>query len=121
MATTTFLFVDQVGSTEQLSRLGDTLAQQVRRALFDLLRESTQVHGGHEVDFTGDGLFCAFDSASDAVDAAVAMQQVVASFNERQPAERAFSVRIGLNTGEPLTSEGGGYFGSAVVVAARLC
>src|SRR3954463_2019227 len=121
MATTTFLFVDQVDSTEQLTRLGDRAAQQVRRALFDLLRQATEVHGGHEVDFTGDGLFCAFEGAADAVDAAVAMQQLVAAFNARRGGHEYLAVRIGLHTGEPLVSEGGGYFGAAVVVAARLC
>jgi class 3 adenylate cyclase/WD40 repeat protein len=121
VATTTFLFVDQVASTEQLTRLGDEAAQQVRRTLFDLLRQATQVHRGREVDFTGDGLFCAFDGAADAVDAAVAMQQEAASISARQPVDHALSVRIGLHTGEPLRSEDRGYFGSAVVVAARLC
>lgn len=121
MGTKTFLFVDQVGSTEQLTRLGDAAAQSVRRALFDTLRQATEVSGGSEVDFTGDGLFCAFDGAADAVDAAVAMQQLVVSFNARRPAEQHLGIRIGLNTGEPLESEGGGYFGAAVVVAARLC
>jgi class 3 adenylate cyclase/WD40 repeat protein len=121
MPTTTFLFVDQVRSTEQLTRLGDTAAHDVRRALFDLLRQATQMAGGHEVDFTGDGLFCAFGGAAEAVDAAVSMQQLAWSFNQRQPEDRRLGVRIGLNTGEPLESEGGGYFGAAVVVAARLC
>jgi class 3 adenylate cyclase len=55
--------------------------QQVRRALFDLLRQATEVAGGQEVDSTGDGLFCACDGAAEAVDAAVAMQQLVWSFN----------------------------------------
>jgi class 3 adenylate cyclase/WD40 repeat protein len=121
MPTRTFLFVDQVRSTEQLTRLGDAVAHEVRRALFDLLRQATEVAGGHEVDFTGDGLFCAFEGAAEGVDAAVAMQQLVWSFNGRQPADRRLAIRIGLNTGEPLESEGGGYFGTAVVVAARLC
>src|SRR3954449_10503433 len=121
MATKTFLFVDQVGSTEQLTRLGDAAAQRVRRALFDLLRQATEVAGGQEVDFTGDGLFCAFDGAAEAVDAAVDMQQLVWSFNGRQPEPQRVLIRAGLNSGEPLESEGGGYFGTAVVVAARLC
>jgi class 3 adenylate cyclase/WD40 repeat protein len=121
VATTTFLFVDQVGSTEQLTRLGDTTAQQVRRALFDLLRQSTQVHGGREIDFTGDGLFCSFESAADAVGAAVEMQQAVTAFGHRRPTAESLAIKIGLNTGEPLESEGGGHFGSAVVVASRLC
>ena len=121
MPTKTFLFVDQVGSTEQLSRLGDRAGHAVRTALFDLLRQASQLGGGEEVDFTGDGLFCAFEGAAEAVDAAIAMQQLVWSFNRRQPAERRLGIRVGLNTGEPLESEGGGYFGVAVVVAARLC
>jgi class 3 adenylate cyclase/WD40 repeat protein len=121
VATTTFLFVDQVGSTEQLSRLGEEAARKVRQTLFDLLRAATQVHRGREVDFTGDGLFCAFEGAADALDAAVAMQQEAASISAMRASECALSLRIGLHTGEPLPSEGGGYFGSAVVVAARLC
>src|SRR4051812_28465727 len=121
VATKTFLFVDQVGSTEQLTRLGDRVAQEVRRALFDLLREATEAAGGHEVDFTGDGMFCAFDGAAEAVQAAVSMQQLVWSFNGRHPQAQELAIRSGLHTGEPLASEGGGYFGSAVVVAARLC
>jgi class 3 adenylate cyclase len=121
MPTKTFLFVDQVGSTEQLTALGDHVAHGVRRALFDLLRQATEVAGGHEVDFTGDGLFCAFEGAADAVGAAVTMQQLVQSFNRRRAQAHHLAVRIGLHTGEPLESEGGGYFGAAVVVAARLC
>ena len=121
MPTKTFLFVDQVGSTEQLTALGDAAAHEVRRALFDLLRQATEVAGGHEVDFTGDGLFCAFDGAADAVAAAVAMQQLAHSFNRRRTEALHLAVRIGLHSGEPLESEGGGYFGTAVVVAARLC
>jgi class 3 adenylate cyclase len=121
MPTTTFLFVDQVRSTEQLTRLGDKDAHDVRRALFDLLRQATQMAGGHEVDFTGDGPFSAFGGAAEGVGAAVSMQQLAWSFNQRQPEDRRLGVRIGLNTGEPLESEGGGYFGTAVVVAARLC
>ena len=121
MPTRTFLFVDQVRSTQQLTALGDQAAHEIRRALFDLLRQATEVSGGHEVDFTGDGLFCAFDGAAEAADAAILMQQLCASFNERQTADSRLALRIGLNACEPLTSEGGGYFGVAVVVASRLC
>src|SRR5689334_20580840 len=108
MATKTFLFVDQVGSTEQLTRLGDETARPLRRALFDLLRQATEVAGGSEVDFTGDGLFCAFDGAAEAVDAAVSMQQLAWSFNGRRPEAHRIAIRVGLNSGEPLESEAGG-------------
>ena len=67
MPTRTFLFVDQVRSTEQLIQLGDRAGQEVRRLLFTLLRQATEIAGGHEVDFTGDGLFCAFEGAAEGV------------------------------------------------------
>src|SRR5689334_21930540 len=121
MATKTFLFVDQVDSTEQLTELGDATAQPLRRALFDLLRQATELAGGHEVDFTGDGLFCSFDGAAEAVEAAVSMQQLVWSFSGRRAAWQRLAIRVGLNSGEPLESADGGYFGTAVVIAARLC
>lgn len=35
MPTRTFLFVDQVRSTQQLTSLGDQAAHEIRRALFD--------------------------------------------------------------------------------------
>lgn len=62
-----------------------------------------------------------FNGAAEAADAAVLMQQLCAAFNERQPPEARLALRIGLIVGEPLASEGGGYFGAAVVVASRLC
>src|SRR3954452_3476778 len=105
MPTRTFLFVDQVRSTEQLTQLGDHAAQEVRRALFDMLRQATEVSGGHEVDFTGDGLFCAFEGAAEGAAAAMAMQQLTWSFNGRRPESHRLAIRIGLNTGEPLESE----------------
>ena len=89
--------------------------------MFDLLRQATEVSGGHEVDFTGDGLFAAFDGAVEAVEAAVLMQQLCFSFNARQLVPARLGLRIGVHSGEPLASEGGGYFGVAVVVASRLC
>jgi WD40 repeat protein len=55
------------------------------------------------------------------VDAAVAMQQLASALGDWVGPESELSIRIGLNTGEPLDSESGGYFGLAVVVAARLC
>ena len=116
MPTRTFLFVDQVRSTRRpAAALGDPAAHEIRRALFDLLRQATEVSRWRRTP-----LVVAFDGAAEAADAAILMQQLCASFNERQTADSRLALRIGLNAGEPLTSEGGGYFGVAVVVASRL-
>jgi WD40 repeat protein/class 3 adenylate cyclase/energy-coupling factor transporter ATP-binding protein EcfA2 len=121
LATVTFLFADQVGSTAQLQALGDTGATGVRQALFDVLREAVDDHNGEVIDHTGDGLMVAFGSAVDAVGCAVAVQQAAHRHNLRSPAENALQLRVGINTGEPVVNDEGRYFGIAVVIAARLC
>src|SRR5579875_2887092 len=114
--TVTLLFTDQVSSTETLQRLGDDQAERLRRAHFKLLREVAGAHRGTEVKNLGDGLMVAFASAVDAVACAIAIQQAV----HRGPEANALKVRVGLNAGEPIIDEDD-YFGTAVVVAKRLC
>jgi class 3 adenylate cyclase len=113
--TVTLLFTDQVSSTETLLRLGDDAAERLRRSHFALLREVAGTHGGQEVKNLGDGLMVAFASAVDAVACAIAIEQAVS-----RRSEEGVAVRVGLNVGEPIVDEGD-YFGTAVVVAKRLC
>ena len=121
MATMSFLFVDQVGSTEQLARLGDTDARPVRQALFDLLTTQVEGHGGDVVDNTGDGVMAVFDGATDAVHAGVGMQQAAVRHNRRTAEGQELHLRVGIHTGEVARDEQGRWFGMPVVVAARLC
>jgi class 3 adenylate cyclase len=69
------------------------------------------------VRHTGDGFFVVFDRASDAVDAAVAIQRRLAKHRK----EHGFSprVRIGLHQTEA-TYEGGDFSGYGVHVASRI-
>jgi len=112
----TILFTDLVSSTELLQRAGDEDAQRIFAAHHKLLRDAVAVHGGREVQWLGDGLMAAFPSAAEAVRCAIAMQQA-----SRRPAggER-LRIRAGLNAGDALRDESD-YFGTAVVVAKRLC
>jgi WD40 repeat protein/class 3 adenylate cyclase/energy-coupling factor transporter ATP-binding protein EcfA2 len=121
MATVTFFFADQAGSTVQLERLGDAGAKGVRQALIDMLRQAAEDHSGEVVDHTGDGLMITFASAVDAVACGVAVQQQAARHNGRHPEAEALGVRVGIHTGEPLVNDEGRYFGVPVVIAARLC
>jgi class 3 adenylate cyclase/tetratricopeptide (TPR) repeat protein len=118
-AVVTFLFTDLVGSTEMLDRLGDEVAEQVRRTHFRLLRDAVTGAGGEEVKNLGDGLMVAFTSVLAAVRCATAMQQAVARYNAGER-DAVLDVRIGLHVGEPIRDEGD-YFGASVVVAKRLC
>ncbi len=118
--TLTVLFTDLVGSTEFMQRLGDEAAERVRRAHFRLLRDAVTARGGQEVKTLGDGLMVVFPSAVDAVACAVAVQQGVYSYNQREAGQAPLGLRTGLEAGEPIRDEGD-YFGTPVVVAKRLC
>src|SRR5215468_4233345 len=76
-------------------------------------------HGGRLVKTTGDGVLLEFPSVVDAVECAVAMQEVMAQRNEGLPADRRMLFRIGVNLGDILI-EGEDILGDGVNVAARL-
>lgn len=111
-ATRTIVFTDMVGSTALLDTLGDKAALQIIRDHDRLVRALLGTHGGREVKHTGDGFMLAFTSADDALRFSLSLQ--------RELADQAVAVRIGLNTGTPV-AEGRDFFGMAVNVAARLC
>lgn len=113
------LFTDVVGSTELLDRVGDEAGEELRRAHFTLLRHAVAEAGGEEVKSIGDGLMVVFASPVQAVGCAVAIQRDIDVRNRQRP-EQPVAVRVGLNIGEPLRTEGD-YHGLAVNVAKRLC
>ncbi len=115
--TISILFTDIVGSTDLLTRLGDAKWEAVRRLHFTSLREVLSEHFGIEVKNTGDGLMATFQSAVDAIECSLAIQHRV---RRDASAGSPVTIRIGLSTGEAF-NEGGDWFGSPVVEAARLC
>src|SRR3954471_3522839 len=76
-------------------------------------------HGGRIVKTTGDGLLLEFASVVDAVECAVAVQQVMEERNASVPRERRMLFRIGINLGDILI-EGDDILGDGVNIAARL-
>lgn len=76
-------------------------------------------HGGRIVKTTGDGLLLEFASVVDAVECAVAVQEVMAERNVGVPQDRRMLFRIGINLGDILI-EGDDILGDGVNVAARL-
>jgi class 3 adenylate cyclase/tetratricopeptide (TPR) repeat protein len=114
--TVTFLVTDLVNSTEHLQRAGDERAQLLFRAHHKLLNGAVTAAGGEELQWLGDGIVAAFESVADAVRCAISIQQTA-----RRPAAGArFEIRVGINAGEAVREESG-YFGTAVVLAKRLC
>jgi predicted ATPase/class 3 adenylate cyclase len=113
----TLLFTDIEGSTRLLQRLGDRYAA-VLKDHQRLMRSAFRQHNGHEFGTQGDAFFVVFESAPDAVAAAVDCQRKLASHPWADDA--AVRVRIGLHTGRPVRVSGD-YVGIDVHRAARIC
>lgn len=114
--TITLLFTDLVNSTEHLQRSGDEVGDQLFRVHHKLTTDAIEAAGGEELQWLGDGVLAAFPSAADAVRCAIKIQHTA-----RRPINGAkFDLRIGIHLGEVLRRDGG-YFGTPVVTARRLC
>ncbi len=114
--TVTFLFTDLESST----RLWEEHPEEMRAALARhdaILRDAVEMHDGHVVKTTGDGLHAAFALAHDALVAALDAQRALVAEDWTLP--EALRVRMGLHTGEAELREGD-YFGPAVNRAARV-
>src|SRR5438067_2061507 len=89
----TFVFTDIEGSTHLLQRLGDRYPG-VLEDHFRLLRTAFEARRAREVGTRGDALFVAFESAADAIGAAVDAQ--LALFAHPWPEDGPTRVRIGM-------------------------
>jgi class 3 adenylate cyclase len=117
-STAIVLFTDLVGSTELRSRLGEDAAEALRHQHDALVADAVKVSRGTVVKNLGDGIMATFAGASDAVRAAVAIQQAIGRHNRSGGAE--LEVRIGVSAGDVVFEEGD-CFGTPVIEAARLC
>ncbi|HKN01146.1 MAG TPA: AAA family ATPase [Candidatus Binataceae bacterium] len=114
--TVTLLFTDLVDSTEHLQRAGDEAGEQLFRLHHRFMTEAVVGGGGEELEWLGDGMLAAFSSSADAVRCAISMQQTA----RRTTGGSRIEIRIGIHLGEVLRRDGG-YFGTPVVTARRLC
>src|SRR5436190_8627981 len=116
--TVTFLLTDVEESTALWERAPDTMPAALAR--HDLLFEQAVTeHRGVHIRPRGerDSRFAVFDSALDAVSAALAFQRLLAA--EVWQAPRPIAVRIGIHTGHAELRDGD-YYGTAVNRCARI-
>ncbi len=113
----TILFTDIVGHTEMMQRLGDARGRDVLRDHERITRQALAAHGGVEVKTDGDSFMATFASPSGAVACAVELQRAFAQ--HAAAGGEPIVVRMGLNVGEPIEEEGD-FFGSAVILGARI-
>jgi class 3 adenylate cyclase len=112
----TFLFSDVEASTSLLQRVGSEAFAAMLARHTRLMAEVCAARGGSVVDTQGDSCMLVFESASEALIAAVQAQRALAD----EPWQEPLLVRMGLHTGEAAFVEGR-YVGVAVHRAARVC
>jgi hypothetical protein len=105
------MFTDIVGYT--------ALMGNDEKKAFELLRKNREIQkpiieefGGQWIKELGDGVLASFSSVSNAVYAAIKIQETCAQFN-------SFELRIGIHQGD-VVFENGDIFGDAVNIASRL-
>ncbi len=114
------LFCDQVGSTDLLTRLGDELAEEIRRDLFEALNRAADICRGEVVKGSGDGLMVVFPAGSDdALRCGELMVRMVARLARRELWSDV-QFKVGVSQGEAVFDKGD-WYGAAVNLAARLC
>jgi class 3 adenylate cyclase len=111
------LFTDIEASTGLLEMLGDRYID-ILTGVRTVMRDAVASAGGAEVDARADEFFAAFPSASEAVDAALAIQRALR--NRRWPRGIKVLVRAGIHSGTPKLVDGG-YVGLPVHTANRIC
>src|SRR5258708_6262601 len=116
--TATFVFTDIEGSTKLVQQVGTERWRQILEDHHRLLREQWEAFDGREVNTEGDAFFVAFPSATNAVAACAAAQQVLAAYG--WPDGVNIKVRMGLHTGEAQVTEAADYLGIDVHRAARI-
>src|SRR5262249_60618721 len=106
----TLLMTDIEASTGLLRRLGDgygALLNDVR----SIVRRAVSRGSGREIDARADEFFAVFDRAAAAIEAAVAIQQMLR--NHTWPDDLDVRVRVGIHSGHPTLTDVG-YIGLAV-------
>ncbi len=110
-----FLFADLRGYTDFVEQRGAAAAAALLTQYRSLAREAIAQFGGAEIKTEGDSFYVVFDSVSSAVRCGLAIT-TAASAETDQP----IRVGVGIHAGETIEADGG-YVGSPVNIAARIC
>ncbi|MFZ2971889.1 MAG: adenylate/guanylate cyclase domain-containing protein [Ferribacterium limneticum] len=111
------MFADVSGSTALFERLGDKEAMHAVERCLKRMKRSIDGYKGKTIQVVGDELLGAFETAEDACQAAIDMQQRIADLPPVSGLK--LTIRIGLHCGEVL-DDGKKLTGSAVSTAARI-
>lgn len=110
----TFLIADIRGYTKFTREYGDEAGAELAGNFASVVREVVGTHEGFLLELRGDEALCVFVSARHALRCAVDLQERIKTLGWPR------GIGIGLDAGEAIPVEGG-YRGSALNLAARLC
>ncbi len=109
-----FLFADLRGYTDFVEQRGAAAAAELLTQYRALAREAIGQFGGAEIKTEGDSFYVVFDSVSSAVRCGLAITTAASA------ADEPIRVGVGIHAGETIEADGG-YVGSPVNIAARIC
>ncbi len=115
----TILFVDIVGSTRFYDQHGDVEGLMMVEKCLAMLTPIVEQRDGVVAKTIGDSIMAWFRNAQTAVRCGVAMQQVLAAQNAKQPPADHVHIRVALNLGLGLVKDKD-VFGDVVNVASRI-
>src|SRR3954470_6082886 len=114
------LFADLRGSTAFTERAGNAAGAELVGRFRQLIRDEVGQHEGAVVKTEGDAIYVVFPSASTAVMCGLAIVDRAAQATSDDPA-MPMHVGVGVHAGEAIEVPEGGYIGTAVNLAARVC
>jgi class 3 adenylate cyclase len=116
----TFLIADIRGYTRFTEQFGDEASARLAAKFSDLVCEGAELRGGNMIEVRGDEALVVFESARQAIRAAVDLQK---QFLEEtsEDSDLPLRVGIGIDSGEAIALEDGSFRGAALNMAARLC
>ncbi len=85
-----------------------------------VLRKEADSHFGRVIDMAGDSALVLFETATGAVEAALAVQKAVNEAGASLPEDRRMRFRIGIHLGDVMVKHDGTIYGDGVNIAARL-
>jgi class 3 adenylate cyclase len=115
-----FLIADIRGYTRFTQERGDAAAARLTTRFSELAHSIAEQYDGRIVEVRGDEVLAVFASARQALHAAHMLQARCAEEAAAHP-ELPLAIGVGMDVGEPIPMEDGGYRGAALNRAARLC
>ena len=112
------VYADAAGYSRLTGQNEERTHQQLSAGL-NLLTENIAAHGGRKIHEAGDAILAEFTSVTDAVEAAIQFQKLMAERDLNAPGSDVIQFRIGINIGEVIHDRDDIY-GDGVNIAARI-